>query len=145
MLRLTHLIWNIVYSLRASSPIWASEASRSSTRELAAKQQEAESLLARRLLFVQNVRFVNRNYIRHNDVIDLTRNVGSLTWRRYPVLRDVPLEFAPAAYHLNTAKGQILRSGKAFVEYQLSCILSFADGQPRHDPWSIMSFGVVLV
>ena len=105
MLRLTHLIWNIVYSLRASSPIYASEASRSSTRELAAKQQEAESLLARRLLFVLNVRFVNRNYIRHNDVIDLTRNVGSLTWRRYPVLRDVPLEFAPAAYHLNTAKG----------------------------------------
>ena len=68
-------------------------------------------------------------------------NVGSISSPR-----DVPLEFAPAAYHPNlTAKGQILRSRKAFVEYQLSCILSFANGQPCHNPWSIMSFGVVLV
>ena len=36
---------------------------------------------------------------------------------RYLVPRDVPLEFGPTAYHPNTAKGHILRSGKAFVEY----------------------------
>ena len=52
---------------------------------------------------------------------------------RYPVPRDVPLEFAPPVNHPNTAKGQIIHSGKVFVEYQLSCILSFADGQPCHD------------
>ena len=149
MLLLTHLIWNIVYSLRASSPIWASKASRASTRELAAKQQRLRACSRAgyylfRYVFL-NIRFVNRNCLRHSDVIDFTRNVASLTWGQYPVPRDVPLEFAPAAYYPNTAKGQILRSGKAFVENQLSCILSFADGQPCHDPWSIMSFGVVLV
>ena len=60
------------------------------------------------------------------------------TWddqdREGSVPRDVPLEFAPAVYHPNTAEGYILRGRKAFVEYQLSCILSFADGQPCHDP-----------
>ena len=52
---------------------------------------------------------------------------------RYAVPRDVPLEFVPGAYHPNTAKGHILRSGKVVLEYQLSCILSFTDGQPCHD------------
>ena len=47
---------------------------------------------------------------------------------RYLAPRDIPLEFAPTSYHPNTAKGQILHNGTAFVEYQLSCILSFPDG-----------------
>ena len=129
MLRLTHVIWNIVYSLRASSPIWASEASRASTRELAAKQQGLRTCSRAgyylfRYVFLNN-HFVNRNCLWHNDVIDLTRNVGSLTWNRYPVLETFLLSLLQLPTIQTQRKGRFFAAGKLLLStrYPVFCLL----------------------
>ena len=75
-------------------------------------------------IFLNN-HFVNRNCLWHNDVIDLTRNVGSLTWNRYPVLETFLLSLLQLPTIQTERKGRFLAAGKLLssTSYPVFCLL----------------------